>query len=239
MFVRLRRFLDVRAGEGLPLLLSFLYVACVVAAFLLAKPIRNGLFLREYGPYALVYAYAAVPLALWIFVPVYTAVVARVGIRLAAVGTLVFFSLNVLAFWAAFRWMPFELLPGLFYVWVNCFGVIAPVQAWSFANQLFDVRQARRLFGLIGAGASLGALMGGLAARYLVEPVGGTVNLLLVLAALIAAGALIVALTSRRLRGTMPTAKRRQEALPSVSKKRSSSASCPIADPSRRAPPSC
>jgi ATP/ADP translocase len=214
MFLRLRRFLDVRAGEGLPLLLSFLYVACVVAAFLLAKPIRNGLFLREYGPYALVYAYAAVPLALWIFVPVYTAVVARVGIRLAAVGTLVFFSLNVLAFWAAFRWSPFDLLPGLFYVWVNCFGVIAPVQAWSFANQLFDVRQARRLFGLIGAGASLGALMGGLAARYLVVPVGGTVNLLLVLAALIASGALIVALTSRRLRGTVPAAKRRQEALP-------------------------
>jgi AAA family ATP:ADP antiporter len=213
MFLRLRRFLDVRAGEGLPLLLSFLYVACVVAAFLLAKPIRNGLFLREYGPYALVYAYAAVPLALWVFVPIYTAVVARVGMRLAATGTLTFFSLNVLAFWAAFRWTPFELLPALFYIWVNCFGVIAPVQAWSFANQLFDVRQARRLFGLIGAGASFGALMGGLLARYLVEPMGGAVNLLLVLAALIAAGAAIVAVTSRRLRATAAPRKR-QAALP-------------------------
>ena len=44
-------------------------------------------------------------------------------------------------------------LPGVFYVWVNCFGIIAPVQAWSFANSLFDTRQAKRLFGLIGAGA--------------------------------------------------------------------------------------
>jgi ATP/ADP translocase/HEAT repeat protein len=214
MFFRFRRFLDVRPGEGLPVVLSFLYVACVVAAFLLAKPIRNGLFLREYGPYALVYAYAAVPAALWAFVGINNAVVRRVGMRRAAIGTLTFFSLNVLAFWAAFRWAPFDLLPGLFYVWVNCFGVIAPVQAWSFANQLFDVRQARRLFGLIGAGASLGALFGGLLARYLVEPIGGTVNLLLVLAALIAAGAVIVAAAARRLRRPGVPAKKRLQPLP-------------------------
>ena len=34
----------------------------------------NGLFLRQYGPYALVYVYAAVPLALSLFVPIYTRV---------------------------------------------------------------------------------------------------------------------------------------------------------------------
>jgi AAA family ATP:ADP antiporter len=181
-------------------LLSFLYVAFVVAAFLLAKPLRNSLYLSEYGPYALVYAYVAVPLALWIFVPVYTSVATRTGTRLATIGTLVFFSLNVLLFWWAFRSWPFDLLPAVFYVWVNCFGVIAPVQAWSFANSLFDARQAKRLFGVIGAGASLGAIFGGVLARFLVEPVGGTVNLLLVLAALIAAAAAIVAIASRRLK---------------------------------------
>ena len=50
MLQRLRRFLDVRPGEGLSVLLTFLYIATVVAAFLLAKPIRNGLFLEQYGP---------------------------------------------------------------------------------------------------------------------------------------------------------------------------------------------
>lgn len=208
MVLRLRQFLDVRAGEGLPVLLSFLYVACVVAAFLLAKPIRNSLYLVEYGPYALVYVYAAVPLALSVFVPVYGAVAARIGTRLATIGTLAFFSLNVVAFWWAFTFAPFELLPAVFYVWVNCFGVIAPVQAWSFANTQFDARQARRLFGLVGAGASLGAIAGGVLARYLVGPVGGTVNMLLVLATLILAGAVIVAFASRRLR--RPAAPRRR-----------------------------
>ena len=82
---------------------------------------------------------------------------------------------------------PRGILPGAFYVWVNCFGVIAPVQAWSFANQLFDTRQARRLFGLIAVGASLGSIGAGLLARVLVRPIGGAVNMMLVLAGLILA----------------------------------------------------
>jgi AAA family ATP:ADP antiporter len=176
MLPRLQRFLDVRPGESLSVLLTFFYIAIVVAAFLLAKPIRNGLFLRQYGPYALVYVYAAVPLVLSLFVPLYARVVVRFGTRTVTVGTLLFFAANVLLFWYLFSFHRFWLLPGIFYVWVNCFGVIAPVQAWSFANSLFDTRQAKRLFGLVGSGASLGAITGGVLARFLVGPVGGTVN---------------------------------------------------------------
>ncbi len=105
-------------------------------------------------------------------------------------------------FWYAFRFHADAIavrgsaawyLPAAFYVWVNCFGVIAPVQAWSFANQLFDTRQARRLFGLIAVGGSLGSIGAGILARVLVRPIGGTVNMMLVLAGLILAAAVIVA----------------------------------------------
>ena len=223
MVLRLRRFFDVRGGEGLPVLLTFLYIAFVVASFLLAKPIRNSLFLRENGAYSLVYVYAAVPLALSIFVPIYSRIAARIGSRRLTVGTLIFFSVNVLLFWAAFRRYHSAdaapdapasalsgLLPGVFYVWVNCFAVIAPVQAWSFANSLFDTRQAKRLFGLISAGASLGGIGAGLLATYLVGPVGGTVNLLLVLAALIlcAAGIVVTANLVIRRKGASTRAQR-------------------------------
>jgi AAA family ATP:ADP antiporter len=199
MSPRLRRFFDIRPGEGLPVLLTFIYIAVVVAAFLLAKPIRNGLFLEEFGPYALVYVYAAVPIVLSVFVRGYSEVAARFGGRSVTVGTLVFFSLNVLIFWYVFSFHRFRLLSGLFYVWVNCFGVIAPVQAWSFANSHFDTRQAKRLFGLVGSGASLGAITGGILARFLVEPVGGSVNLLLVLAGLILAAAFVVVFANARI----------------------------------------
>ena len=200
MLPRLRRFLEIRPGEGLPVLLTFLYVWIVVASFLLAKPIRSGLFLGQHDAYDLVYVYAAVPLVLTLFVPLYTRVAARFGARSVTVLTLVGFSLNVLLFWYLFRFQSFRRLPDIFYVWVSCYGIIAPVQAWSFANSLFDTRQAKRLFGLIGAGASLGAITAGVLARVLVEPVGGTVNLLLVLALLIASAAAIVLTANLRIR---------------------------------------
>jgi ATP:ADP antiporter, AAA family len=200
MLQRARRFLDVRPGEGLPVLLTFLYIWIVVASFLLAKPIRSGLFLGEHEAYDLVYVYAAVPLVLSLFVPLYTRVAARFGARTVTVATLIGFSLNVLLFWYLFRFHDFRRLPDIFYVWVSCYGIIAPVQAWSFANSLFDTRQAKRLFGLIGAGASLGAMTAGVLARVLVDPVGGTVNLLLVLALLIALAAAIVLTANLRIR---------------------------------------
>ena len=208
MVLRVRRYFDVRSGEGRRVLFSFLYVAVVAASFLLARPIRNALFLKQYGPYALVYVYASVPVVLSVFVAVYARVAARFGYRMVAVGTLIFFSSNVLLFWYAFRFHADAIavrgslawyVPGAFYVWVNCFGVIAPVQAWSFANLLFDTRQARRLFGLIAVGASLGSIGAGLLARVLVRPIGGAVNMLLVLAGLILSAAVIVSIAYMQL----------------------------------------
>ena len=151
-------------ARGCRVLFSFPYIAVVAAAFLLARPIRNAPVFEQYGAYALVYVYAAVPLVLSLFVPVYARVAARLGSRTVAVGTFIFFSSHVVLFWYAFGFTPMHSGPSSaagifrpsFYVWVNCFGVIAPMQAWSFANLLFDTRQARRLFGLIAVGASLG-----------------------------------------------------------------------------------
>ena len=190
MLAAASKALDVRPGEGRAVVLTFLYVALAVAGFLLAKPIRNGLFLGEFGAYSLVYAYVAVPLVLSVALPIYGLISERVGSRVVITGSLIFFGLNVLLFWWAFRFHGTGLA-GVFYVWVNCFGVVVPVQAWTFASSVFDARQARRLFGLIGAGASAGAIGGGLLARELAREI-GTVNLLLVLALLIFLAALVV-----------------------------------------------
>lgn len=199
MAARLKQLFDLRRGELTPVAFSFAYVALVVASFLLSKPIRNGLFLNHYGPYALVYAFAAVPVVLSLFVPVASWIAVRVGQRRMILGSLWFFCANVLLFWALFRFTGAFVLPAIFYVWVNCYGIIAPVQAWSLVSSLFDTRQAKRLFGLIGAGASLGAILGGVLGRVLLSPVGGTVNLLLVLAAVIAVAAITVTVATRRL----------------------------------------
>jgi ATP:ADP antiporter, AAA family len=191
----LQRIVDVRPEETPAVVLTFLGIASVVASFILGKAVRNGLFLSQFAAYKLVYVYVGVPILLSLFVPIYTRMAARSGQRAVITGSLAFFLLNVLAFWALFRFRPHPLLVAVFYVWVNCYGIIVPVQVWNFANSIFDTRQAKRLFGLIGGGASAGAIAGGFLARMLVKPMGGAVNLLLVLAALIAAAAAFMNLT--------------------------------------------
>jgi AAA family ATP:ADP antiporter len=191
MWRRARSFLDIRPGEGGPVLMVVLYIAVVTASFVLAKPIRNGLFLREYGAYRLAYVYVGVPVVLSVLVPLYQAATVRLSLRTAITASLVFLSSNVLLFWFGFATTGARWISAAFYIWVNCYAVVAPVQAWTFANLVFDTRQARRLFGVVGAGASSGAIVGGLLALVLVSPL-GTVNLLLVLAGLILAAAVIV-----------------------------------------------
>jgi AAA family ATP:ADP antiporter len=194
---RIRRWFDLKPGEGALVLLCALYVAFVTASFLLARPIRNALFLEEYGARSLVYVYVAVPIALSLFIPSYNALGERLGPRRLLVMGLHAAAAMVVGFWYAFRFQPFPGLPAAFYIWVNCFGAIAPVHAWALIGSLFDTRQAKRLFGLIGSGASAGAIGGGLMASTLVGPL-GSANLLLVLAGLIMGAAATVGVIRRR-----------------------------------------
>jgi AAA family ATP:ADP antiporter len=200
-----RTFFDVRPSERRLVLLCIAYVATVVASFLLAKPIRDALFLKQYGAYKLVYVYAGVPIVLTIVMPAYERLAGWLGPRRVIAVSLAFFAVNVVFFWYAFRFLAFPALSAVFYIWVNCYGVIAPVQAWGLVGGLFDTRQAKRLFGLIGAGASFGAISGGVIASTLVGPVGGAQNLLLVLAGLIAvAGGLVVSISRQQADAPVP-----------------------------------
>jgi AAA family ATP:ADP antiporter len=68
-------------------------------------------------------------------------------------------------------------------------------QLWSLASHVFDARQAKRLFGFLGAGALLGGIAGGMAAR-LTAQLSETRNALLVVAILL----LGVVVSVRRLK---------------------------------------
>ena len=65
-------------------------------------------------------------------------------------------------------------------------GILLISQFWTLANDIYDPRQARRLFGFIGGGASLGGAMGAALTAFVVDEV-GTDNLLLVSAAVLGA----------------------------------------------------
>jgi AAA family ATP:ADP antiporter len=60
----------------------------------------------------------------------------------------------------------------VFFLWVGIFNVMVIAQFWGFAADLYTEEQGKRLFPLIGVGASLGAWVGSLRAGQLVEGFG-------------------------------------------------------------------
>ena len=48
----------------------------------------------------------------------------------------------------------------VFYVWGALLGILLISQFWTLANGIYDPRQAKRLFGFVGGGVTLGGATG-------------------------------------------------------------------------------
>ena len=74
-----------------------------------------------------------------------------------------FFVANLGGFWLLFdagHGAQAEMVARAFFVWVSVFNLFAISVFWSFMADLFDTAQAKRLYGFIAAGGTVGALAG-------------------------------------------------------------------------------
>jgi AAA family ATP:ADP antiporter len=53
------------------------------------------------------------------------------------------------------------------YVWVAIFGLLTASQFWILTNLVYNIREAKRVFGFIGAGAIAGGIFGGYVTSFL------------------------------------------------------------------------
>jgi len=68
-----------------------------------------------------------------------------------------------------------------YYVWVAIYAVLATSQFWVLANLVYNIREAKRLFGFIGAGAISGGILGGYLTNLLAPTIGND-NLMIIAA---------------------------------------------------------
>ena len=99
-----------------------------------------------------------------------------------------FFVANLVLFFLLFsRKAALEVTTKAFFVWVSVFNLFVVSVFCSFMADLYDTNQARRLYGFIAAGGSLGAISGPALTAVLASSL-GPVNLLLVSAGFLVAG---------------------------------------------------
>jgi AAA family ATP:ADP antiporter len=181
-------FADVRSGEGVGALLLTCNVFLLLGAYYLLRPARQALILTEGGAIAASYSAAAQALLLVGIVPFYGWLASRIRRVVLLTSTGLFFVANLGLFYLAGRAGASEGVA--FYIWLGIFNVFVISQFWAFANDLYTEGQGRRLFPLIGVGASLGAWVGASAVAPLVRRLAFTPYTLM----LSAAGVLLVAL---------------------------------------------
>ena len=151
-------FADVRPGEGVSALLLAANVFYLLAFYSVLKIVRDALILSEAGAVAASYAAAGQAILMLGFVPAYGAFASRVSRVWLISGVTMFFASNLLVF--ALIGMAGVRIGIPFYLWIGVFNMAAVAQFWAFANDLYSTERGKRLFPLIGIGASLGAVVG-------------------------------------------------------------------------------
>jgi AAA family ATP:ADP antiporter len=133
----------------------------------------------------------------FVAVTLYGAACSRIKIGRLVPGIYGLFALSFFGFYAVIWMSPdLPLVGKAFYVWVSIFSLFHVSVFWSFMADVFNKEQARRLFGFVASGSSIGALIGPLLALALVGSVGKD-NLLLISAVLVFLPMVIIAWLER------------------------------------------
>src|SRR6266481_3813104 len=178
------KVLNIQHGERSRGILIWTCLFLIIGSYVTGRIARDALFLARFQAVQLPYADIASAVLVGIVVVGYVRLGQLTSLRNLVVGSQLFFAANCVLFWAvAHYYHPAWLYPA-FYVWVGLFGVLAPTQVWTLANYLLTTREAKRIFGMVGGGAILGAIFAGFFSKTVAKAF-GTESLLLGMALLL------------------------------------------------------
>jgi ATP:ADP antiporter, AAA family len=178
--------LRVEPGEGKALAWSFAYFFCLLCGYYILRPLRDEMGIQS-GVANLPRLFSVTFVAMLATVPVFGWAAARLPRRRLVPWIYLFFLTNIAVFYALFAsGVARPAVAAAFFVWVSVFNLFIVSVFWSLMADLFTPEQAARLFGVVSAGGTSGALAGPALTALLAAPL-GTANLLLLSGGFLAA----------------------------------------------------
>jgi AAA family ATP:ADP antiporter len=160
----LARLVDVRRGEWPPLVAAFVTLLLLMTAHVSLETARDALVLTRLPSRALGIVYVAVALCALPTVWAASRVAVRFGARRALAGGLLTASALLVALFV----VPMNREGAVaVYVTSGLIGAVLVPLFWNLLATIFNVAQARRLLGIVGAAAIVGGLLGSTAAAAL------------------------------------------------------------------------
>src|SRR6478735_7957647 len=191
-----RPFTQVHPDEVGIVALMTLTTFLLLTAYYLLKTVREPLILLQGGAEVKLYARAAQAVLMVGVVHAYGELARRVGRIKLLTSVFLFFISNLAVFTVLAK---LDVPIGLpFFLWVGVFSYTVIAQFWALAADIYTEDQGKRLFPIIGAGSSIGAVVGGLFAKSLL-PFGPHLLLGTAVVILLVCFALIVVIERRAL----------------------------------------
>ncbi|MEE8596049.1 MAG: Npt1/Npt2 family nucleotide transporter, partial [Gemmatimonadota bacterium] len=157
--MRVPIWLDVRPDEVRPVSLSSLGAFLVIAFLILARSLRESIYITVFPVESLPYVVAAVALLSVPAVGLFARQLSRHEPRRVLVGTVVIMAAGLAVLWPFATRLPAAVVA--FYLWTALGALLLTSGFWIVTAEYFPVRGAKRLYGLIGAGGTAGAMIMG------------------------------------------------------------------------------
>ena len=144
---------------------SFVFFFFVLCSWFVLRPIRDLIAVTT-GVTRLPWLFGGTLIVTLIANPLFSSLVVRFRVRRFVPVTYQFFAANLLVFFFAMRavgGMGSDSPPWIgivFYIWTSVFNLFITSVFWCFMADVFRSEQAKRLFGFIGVGGTLGAIVG-------------------------------------------------------------------------------
>jgi AAA family ATP:ADP antiporter len=174
----------IEANEIRATFASFAFVFILMAAYYILKPVRDAMA-SDWSDAEVSWLWT---INLFVTLGVnflYSLALSVARLKIVVPALYGFFALSFVGFaFGSNHVADVELMHKAFYVWISVFSLFHVSVFWSFMADLFNKEQARRLFGFIATGASVGGLIGPLVPVFLAGAVSNS-GLMVIAAAML------------------------------------------------------
>ncbi len=179
------KLIDIKREEWPAFLWSFAYFFFLLCAYYVLRPVRDEMGIQG-GLKNLPWLFTGIFVGMLVVTPLFAWIASRWPRRQFLPAVYLFCIANLIAFYAAMKSgaVNTQALAAAFFIWVAVFNYFVVSVFWSFMTDIYDSLTAKRLFGAIAAGGSLGAMTGPTITAVLVKVI-GIPNLLLISAFLL------------------------------------------------------
>jgi AAA family ATP:ADP antiporter len=151
---------EIEANELKATLVSTLFVFVLMASYYILRPVRDAMA-SDWTDTEVSFLWNINFFVSAAIVAIYGFAVSRARLRNVIPAMYGFFALSFIAFYFGVSLVDDRvLIDKAFYLWVSVFALFHVSVFWTFMADTFNKEQAKRLFAIIGAGASAGALVG-------------------------------------------------------------------------------